>query len=78
MQRISRLLRMHANYREEVDEALPGDIIAFAGPKEISTGDTLCSMEKPIILEAIKFPEPVISVAIEPKSVLQVSSIHAH
>ena len=67
-QRISRLLRMHANYREEVDEALPGDIIAFAGPKEISTGDTLCSMEKPIILEAIKFPEPVISVAIEPKT----------
>ena len=67
-QRISRLLRMHANYREEVDEALPGDIIAFAGPKEISTGDTLCSLENPIILEAIKFPEPVISVAIEPKT----------
>ena len=67
-QRISRLLRMHANYREEVDEALPGDIIAFAGPKEISTGETLCSLEKPIILEAIKFPEPVISVAIEPKT----------
>jgi elongation factor G len=67
-QRISRLLRMHANYREEVDEALPGDIIAFAGPKDISTGETLCSMEKPIILEAIKFPEPVISVAIEPKT----------
>lgn len=67
-QRISRLLRMHANYREEVDEALPGDIIAFAGPKEISTGDTLCSLEKPIILETIKFPEPVISVAIEPKT----------
>ncbi len=67
-QRISRILRMHANYREEVEEALPGDIIAFAGPKEISTGETLCSMEKPIILEAIKFPEPVISVAIEPKT----------
>jgi len=59
---------MHANYREEVDEVLAGDIIAFAGPKEIGTGDTLCSLEKPIILEAIKFPEPVISVAIEPKT----------
>ncbi|MGB4124815.1 MAG: elongation factor G, partial [Dethiobacteria bacterium] len=67
-QRINRLLRMHANYREEVDEVLAGDIIAFAGPKEIGTGDTLCSLEKPIILEAIKFPEPVISVAIEPKT----------
>ncbi len=67
-QRISRLLRMHANYREEVEEAIAGDIIAFAGPKEIGTGDTLCNLEKPIILEAIQFPEPVISVAIEPKT----------
>ncbi|HOA36602.1 MAG TPA: elongation factor G [Bacillota bacterium] len=67
-QRISRLLRMHANYREEVEEALAGDIIALAGPKEIGTGDTLCHLDKPIVLEAIQFPEPVISVAIEPKT----------
>ena len=67
-QRISRLIRMHANYREEVETASTGDIIALAGPKEISTGDTLCDMQKPILLEAIKFPEPVIDVAIEPKT----------
>ena len=67
-QRIGRLLRMHANYREEIKEASTGDILALVGPKEIGTGDTLSALEKPIILESIQFPEPVISVAIEPKT----------
>lgn len=67
-QRIGRLIRMHANFREEIDRATTGDIIAIIGPKEISTGDTLCAMDKPIVLENIQFPEPVISVAIEPKT----------
>ncbi|NLY38959.1 MAG: elongation factor G [Firmicutes bacterium] len=67
-QRISRLLRMHANYREDVPMASTGDILALVGPKEISTGDTLCDLNYPIILESIQFPEPVISIAIEPKT----------
>ncbi len=67
-ERIGRLIRMHANFREEIDHAATGDIIAIIGPKEISTGDTLCAMDKPIILENITFPEPVIHVAIEPKT----------
>lgn len=67
-QRVSRLIRMHANFREEIDRAQSGDILAIIGPKEISTGDTLCALDKPIILENIQFPEPVISVAIEPKT----------
>lgn len=67
-QRIGRLIRMHANFREEIDRATTGDIMAIIGPKEISTGDTLCSIDTPIILENITFPEPVISVAIEPKT----------
>lgn len=67
-QRIGRLIRMHANFREEIDRATTGDIIAIIGPKEISTGDTLCALDKPIVLENIQFPEPVISVAIEPKT----------
>ncbi len=67
-QRISRLIRMHANFREEIDRAQTGDILAIIGPKEISTGDTLCALDKPIVLENIQFPEPVISVAIEPKT----------
>jgi elongation factor G len=67
-QRIGRLIRMHANFREEIDRAKTGDILAIIGPKEISTGDTLCALDKPIILENIQFPEPVISVAIEPKT----------
>ncbi len=67
-QRISRLIRMHANFREEIEKAQTGDILAIIGPKEISTGDTLCALDKPIILENIQFPEPVISVAIEPKT----------
>lgn len=67
-QRIGRLIRMHANCREEIDGASTGDILAFIGPKEISTGDTLCALDQAIILETIQFPEPVISVAIEPKT----------
>ncbi len=67
-QRVSRLIRMHANFREEIEEAKTGDILALAGPKEISTGESLCALDKPIILENIKFPEPVISIAIEPKT----------
>ncbi len=67
-QRIGRLIRMHANFREEIDRIATGDIIAIIGPKEISTGDTLCALDKHIILENITFPEPVIHVAIEPKT----------
>ncbi len=67
-ERIGRLIRMHANFREEIEHAATGDIIAIIGPKEISTGDTLCAVDKPIILENITFPEPVIHVAIEPKT----------
>ncbi|MDY6826455.1 MAG: elongation factor G [Bacillota bacterium] len=67
-QRVGRLIRMHANFREEIAQTATGDIVAIIGPKEISTGDTLCALNKPIILENIKFPEPVISVAIEPKT----------
>ena len=67
-ERIGRLVRMHANSREEIDEVLAGDIAAIIGPKNTFTGDTLCESDKPILLEAIKFPEPVISVAIEPRT----------
>lgn len=67
-ERIGRLVRMHANSREEVEEVLAGDIAAIIGPKNTFTGDTLCDPVKPILLEAIKFPEPVISVAIEPRT----------
>ena len=67
-ERIGRLVRMHANSREEIDEVLAGDIAAIIGPKNTFTGDTLCDAEHPILLEAIKFPEPVISVAIEPRT----------
>jgi elongation factor G len=67
-ERISRLLQMHANKREEVDEIYAGDICACVGLKNVNTGDTLCDESKPIILESIDFPAPVISVAIEPKT----------
>ncbi len=66
-ERISRLLRMHANKREELKEVLAGDIVALVGIKDISTGDTLCDEKKPILLESIDFPEPVVSIAIEPE-----------
>ena len=67
-ERIGRLLMMHANSREEVDECYSGDILAGVGLKQTSTGDTLCAPDAPIMLEQIEFPEPVIAVAIEPKT----------
>ncbi len=67
-ERIGRILMMHANDREEVDEVYAGDIAAGVGIKQIVTGDTLCAPDKPIRLETIEFPEPVIKVAVEPKS----------
>ena len=67
-ERVGRMLMMHANNREDVKEAYTGDIIAFAGLKDTTTGDTLCDVAKPIILERMEFPEPVIEVAVEPKT----------
>ncbi len=67
-ERIGRLLLMHANNREEVDEAFAGEIVAVVGFKDTGTGDTICDQNNPIILEKITFPEPVISLAIEPKT----------
>jgi elongation factor G len=67
-ERIGRLLRMHANKREEIDAIYAGDIAACVGLKSVTTGDTLCDEDKPIVLESIDFPAPVISVAIEPKT----------
>jgi len=67
-QRIGRLLRMHANRREHLQEAFAGDIVAAVGLDQTSTGDTLCDPAAPILLESIQFPEPVISVAVEPES----------
>jgi elongation factor G len=67
-ERIGRLLRMHANKREEIESIEAGDIAACVGLKNVSTGDTLCDEQKPIVLESIEFPAPVISVAIEPKT----------
>ncbi|MBI3384905.1 elongation factor G, partial [Candidatus Gottesmanbacteria bacterium] len=68
VERVGRLLLMHANHREEIEEACAGEIVAVVGLKETITGDTLCDKEKPIVLEKITFPEPVISLAIEPKT----------
>ena len=67
-ERVGRLVRMHANHREEIDEIYAGDICAIVGLKETTTGDTLCVENAPIILEQMVFPEPVIRVAIEPKT----------
>ncbi|MCS7228856.1 MAG: elongation factor G [Candidatus Kryptonium sp.] len=67
-ERVGRILRMHANHREDVEEAYAGDIVAVVGLKFTKTGDTLCSEDDPILLEKMDFPEPVISVAIEPKT----------
>lgn len=67
-ERVGRLLLMHANNREEIKEAYAGEIVAIVGLKETGTGDTLCDEDKPIVLEKITFPEPVISLAIEPKT----------
>jgi elongation factor G len=67
-ERVGRLLKMHANKREEIKEVYAGDIAAAVGLKQVSTGDTLCDEKQPVILESMDFPEPVISLAIEPKS----------
>src|SRR6201996_761485 len=67
-ERIGRMLLMHANNREDIKEAYAGDIVALAGLKEARTGDTLCDPDKQVILEKMEFPEPVIEIAIEPKS----------
>jgi elongation factor G len=67
-ERIARILRMHANHREEIQEIYAGGIGAIVGLKNTTTGDTLCDSEKPVLLESINFPEPVISIAIEPKT----------
>jgi elongation factor G len=67
-ERIGRILQMHANHREEIDEIYCGDIAAAVGLKDTGTGDTLCDEKHPVILESMEFPEPVISVAIEPKT----------
>jgi elongation factor G len=68
-ERIGRIVQMHANSREEVKEVRAGDIAAAIGLKHATTGDTLCDLKKPVVLERIEFPEPVISVAVEPKTV---------
>ncbi|WP_172149913.1 MULTISPECIES: elongation factor G [Pseudomonas] len=67
-ERVGRMVQMHANTREEIKECRAGDIAALIGMKDVTTGDTLCSLEKPIILVRMDFPEPVISVAVEPKT----------
>jgi elongation factor G len=67
-ERIGRMLQMHSNSRSDIEEAFAGDIVALAGLKETTTGDTLCDPAKPVILERMEFPEPVIQIAIEPKS----------
>ena len=67
-ERVGRMLLMHANNREDIKEAFAGDIVALAGLKDVRTGDTLCDLQKPVILEKMEFPDPVIEIAIEPKS----------
>ena len=67
-EKVGRMLEMHANDRKDVDEAFAGDIIALAGMKETTTGDTLCSERHPIVLERMEFPEPVIELSVEPKT----------
>jgi len=67
-ERVGRMVQMHANSREEIKEVLAGDIAAAIGLKDVTTGDTLCDLDKPIVLERMEFPEPVISVAVEPKT----------
>ncbi|MFC4353458.1 elongation factor G [Fodinicurvata halophila] len=67
-ERVGRMLLMHANHREDIDEALAGDIVALAGLKDTTTGETLCDPAKPVVLEKMEFPDPVIEVAVEPKT----------
>ena len=67
-ERVGRMLLMHANHREDVKEARAGDIVALAGMKDVTTGDTLCSTSDPVVLERMEFPDPVIEIAVEPKT----------
>ena len=67
-ERIGRILQMHANHRQDIDVVYAGDIAAAVGLRNTTTGDTLCDPKHPIILESMEFPEPVIHVAIEPKT----------
>lgn len=67
-ERVGRLVKIHANHREEMDEVYAGDIVAFIGFKDIGTGDTICDEARPVLLESIEFPEPVIQIAIEPRT----------
>ncbi|MEM9011044.1 MAG: elongation factor G [Pseudomonadota bacterium] len=67
-ERIGRMMMMHSNNREEIDEAFAGDIIALAGLKDTTTGDTMCDAAQPVVLETMTFPEPVIEIAVEPKT----------
>jgi elongation factor G len=67
-ERVGRLMRMHANKREDIEEASAGEIIAIGGMKQVTTGDTVCDENKPVVLEAMEFPAPVIRVAVEPKT----------
>ncbi len=67
-ERVGRMMMMHSNNREEIDEAYAGDIVALAGMKDTTTGDTLCDSNKPVVLETMTFPNPVIEIAVEPKS----------
>ena len=67
-ERMGRILQMHANHREDIEEVCSGDIAAAVGLKNTTTGDTLCDEKAPVILESMDFPEPVIRVAIEPKT----------
>jgi translation elongation factor EF-G len=67
-ERVGRLVKMHANHREEIEEVHAGDIAAFIGLKDVGTGDTICNENQPLLLESIDFPEPVIQIAIEPRT----------
>ena len=67
-ERIGRMMMMHSNNREEIEEAFAGDIIALAGLKDTTTGDTLCDVKSPVVLETMTFPDPVIEIAVEPKT----------
>ena len=67
-ERVGRMLLMHANHREDVKSACAGDIVALAGLKNVTTGDTLCDVSKPVVLERMEFPDPVIEIAVEPKT----------
>ncbi|MDD3520527.1 MAG: elongation factor G [Actinomycetota bacterium] len=74
-ERIGRLLLMHANHREEIKEAYCGDIVAIIGLKKVTTGDTICDIKRPIKYESISFPEPVLSIAIEPKTKIDLDKL---